>query len=286
MNVTDGEANPIVAIAGGDANGAVLFAGANVNPVVTVAGGDAAVDLPRLTKRNAKTQPKFNGANGVIRFDRDLTVKRAKFLVSLLEKDKANAANWTLLGLQEAVDIYSRAGYQTPQFLLDLGMTKKDPGLPAKIVDTYEVFGVFLKSKTMARRFQKFVKVKTGSDWEDVPVRELMVQRTAMLKIISDYNKVKKDLADNLHPIPAAIRNSMRWWTEDPLALSDDESEDASDDEEDDSIAGVKDEGGADDGESNLTDGSDNSMDSDDEEWVEEEDSKPAAKKLKLSVSP
>jgi len=282
----------LVAVAA-DNQVAPVAAAAN-NQVVVVQGAN---HQGRLAKRNTKSQPKFpvrgDAKFGLVQTDRELTLTEAKVVMSHFEEQKAHVAQWSKALAIFVRQVYSRAGEDTPDWLMEAhGLSAKEPGSRADKVERYFMFGTFVPSEKLAVRLVKYIKFHTTDDWNDVPPEATARYFTRMKKCIKTFETAEKQALLDGTEIPDDIVQSMRWDQEEQEDQEEDQEEQEDQEEEDgsmednDSTAGSEDSEeaeGSEEEEDSSAAGSDDSEEEDMESEEEDLDTKP---KARVSVSP
>lgn len=188
-----------------------------------------------MTKRSAKSQPKLRARTGPksgrIECDREMTEQGAKNLLPLFKEE--NSGDWTKEQAKFARFLYSRAGKQTPVWLVGLhGLKAKAPGSKADKVDRYLVFGCWVKSDKKSERLEKFIKAQTGADWETLSTEEQSLWLKRLNRLLKSYNAAIK-LAKNGGPaVPDDIQAAMAWDNTSEEEDLDEETETESEEED------------------------------------------------------
>jgi len=295
---------PVAVAANNQVTGTVPVAVAANNQVagtvpVAVAANDQGADTQgtdvqvRLAKRTTKCQPKFPKSKapkfGLIQTDREMTKSTAKVFQKFYDGLKDEISNGPKELAIHVRDVYSRAGEDTPDWLMTAhGLKAKAPGSASINTEHYYVFGSWVPSETQAKQLAKYIGSQTDEDWNALPPEATARYLTDMKKVIKIYKAAEKQAARDGTEIPDDIQQSMRWNQEDQEENDGAMEEDAAmaDQEEDDGSMG-EDAAVAESEGAESSEGSEGEEDgsTDGSEYSEEEDldTKP---KARVSMSP
>jgi len=188
----------------------------------------ALAGIGRMDKRLPKKQadPTEELSCGHIGHDREMSVGLAQDVARSLWGIKDSAEEWSAGMRLYACDVFSRAGAETPDFLLALdGVTAKEPLTPDHKHDDYYVFGAFLTSKRRAEMFSYYVVALEGKEWEHVEAGRVCVLQANFIKLVRAWNKALDDQKRHMIPVPMELRRQMQWHTGEDLSDSESESE-------------------------------------------------------------
>ena len=224
-----------------------------------VADTEGACVQVRLAKRTTKRQPKFPKSKapefGLIQTDREMTKSTAMIFQKFYDGLKDEISNGPKELAIYVRDVYSRAGEDTPDWLMTAhGLKAKAPGSASINTEHYYVFGSWVPSGTQAKQLAKYIESQTDEDWNALPPDATARYLTNMKKVIKVYKAAEKQALRDGTEIPDDIQQSMRWNQEDQEeddgsmgedasmteseGSEDSESSEGSEEEEDDSTVG------------------------------------------------